>query len=144
MRSPPGNTDNVEPVAAGTDQQLRRQHRALSHRQTEIGAQRLRVRTDDRNFLDRNRAEGGAPHCIDLDWLATIDAARGQTVQRAHRIPDTRLGERNCAPRGGADLRLALPVNQSIKPEIKCDQWNAGQKGADDDRKNIPARKSAH
>ena len=84
------------------------------------------------------------PHRVDQIGFAGIDATRGETIQRCDRISDARLGERERAPGRGAHLYLALTVHQTVQPEIKCDQWNAGQKGTDDDRKNIPARKSAH
>ena len=80
--------------------------------------------------------------CVAVRRASTPRAARA--VERPNRILDARLGERDRAPRGGSDLRLALPVDQSIKPEIKGDQRNAGQNRADDDRKNIPARECAH
>ena len=136
--------DDVEPVAGSTDQQLRREHCALAKRQAEMGAQRLRVGADDRDFLDWNRDECGIAHRFDVGRITGIDAARCQTVQRSYCVFDASLGERDCAPGGGADLRFALPIDETFKPEIKANQWNAGEQCADDDRKNIPARDCAH
>ena len=81
---------------------------------------------------------------FDLAWLAASTPRAASASSAPDCIPDACFGERDRAPCGGSHLRLALPVNQSIKPEIKCDQWNAGENRADDDRKNIPARESAH
>ena len=115
-----------------------------AERQAEIGAQRLPVGTDDRDFLDRRGVEGGLPHRLDVARLAAIHAARRQTVERGDHLRDAEFGERDGALGGGVDLLLALPIDQAAEPEIERKQGSAGEQHADDDRKNILARECAH
>ena len=106
--------------------------------------QGLRVGPDDCDLLDRNRVECGIAHRFDVGGIARVDAARCETVQRTHRVSDASFGQRDCTSGGGADLPFALPIDDIFKPEIKANQWNAGEQCANDDRKNIPARDCAH
>ena len=65
-------------------------------------AKRLAVGADDGDFLDRNRAEGGTAHRLHMLLIAGADARYSQSVERSDRIPDARLGKRDCALGGRA------------------------------------------
>lgn len=58
-------------------------------------AKRLAVGTNDGDFLDRNRAEGGTAHRLHILLIARADACCSRSVERSNRIPDARLGKRN-------------------------------------------------
>lgn len=98
-------------------------------------AKRLAVGTNDGDFLDRNRAEGGTAHRLHILLIARADARYSQSVERSNRIPDARLGKPNRAPGGRAHLRLTLPFYDIVEPEIKGDERTAGEHRSDDDRK---------
>lgn len=117
---------------------------SLTGRQAEMVTQGFPVKADDRDFLDRNRIEGSVAHCLNNVLVARSDATQRQTIERADRIPDARLSKRNRPFCGGADLRFTLPFDQIVEPEIEGDKRSAGEHGADDDRKDIPARNCAH
>jgi hypothetical protein len=75
--------------------------------------------------------------------LARIHAAFRQPIERSNGLNHPRVRERNSPPSREINLRLALPINNSIEPKIECNQWRANEKNAGGDRKKISARESA-
>ena len=109
-----------------------------------MGAKRLPIWADHRDFLDWNRIESCKAHRLDLGGFAGIDTPCRETVERSDRVFDACIGECDRSLGRGTDLRLALSVDQALKPEIEGGQRSASQHCADDDGKYIPARNSAH
>ena len=136
--------DDFDRIAVSAKQRFRRDQLAVAQRQAEIGAQRLPVGTDNGDFLDRRGVEVGLPHSLDVTRLAAIDAALREVVERADHLRDAEFGERDGALGGGVDFLLALPVDQAAEPKIEREHGRAGDKHADENRKNILAREFAH
>jgi hypothetical protein len=135
-------TSIVTPPSKG--ERLRGDDLAHAQRNAEVGAKRLTVSAQQRQFLDRSGGEIRLAQGLDVGGTAAFDPAPRQVAEAIDGTRNPCVGQRERAPGHQIDLLAPLLLDEIVQPKAEGRHRQACQHDADYDRDELFTPREDH